>query len=90
MQNETMVERVAKALWANAYHQLGSYPANWEKDVPEASKETWRNAARDAIETMRKPTAKMDEKGQYFIRPFTTEQVFGDAWEAAVNAALED
>lgn len=82
MESESIVERVAKALW-EAYRD--SIPANaeiphWE-DVGEYGRKTYRAYARAAISAMREPTEEMRRAASF-------DQTDED-WRAMIDAALK-
>lgn len=97
---ESMIERVARALWQASEHEGPEGWATWP-DTPRAaaiahegnSREEWREIARAALRAMREPTEHMNAAGE---KPFDEPFVGGRltpafaVWEAMIDAALSD
>jgi hypothetical protein len=84
MAEQTMVERVAKALWAYKYPDPEFGPA-----LSGRCRKDFTLLARAAIEAMRTPTEAMEEAGAWDEWNGNTEMAAGITWEAMIDAALK-
>lgn len=75
--SETMVEKVARAIWEAECKPAGDDVQGWQRMV-----------ARAAIEAMREPTDQ--QRQAYYELSHKTEVMFDAHWERAVDAALHD
>lgn len=85
--NETMVERVAKAIYEedDPWHVAFPWP-NLTKT--QAGVDAYRRCARAAIEAMREPTEAMERAG---LREMTIDPAWAKpAWQAMISAALSE
>lgn len=99
MSEETMLERVARALWDMKEKATNPPNVSWRNALPE-ERAFMLKAARAAIEAMREPTPKMAEAGQAVIlaawinnSDLADEQSIADEHDvlaAMIDAALED
>lgn len=82
-----MVERVARALWAEA-----QCPGKFEDCEPLAGQIRFRELARAAIEAMRGPTEAMIKIGDDYTHCGGScgNRAGRDTWQAMIDAALNE
>ncbi len=89
---ETMVEKVARAIYETEPYQVSMRSEMPWADVHESQKEGFRVKAKAAIEAMRgaRPTDAMVDRFDADHCHMTTYHCISEAWEALINEALKD